>query len=121
MLRAGYIMFLISPRNVPAAIADMLRKTDCRHLMLSSDGPVQELAKKALEELDGVTLHTIPTFEQLFSANSSLDELGTEDSPAKYDPNSLAMILHSSGVSHMSKSWASRRSTHHTTRLPRFY
>ncbi|TBU32715.1 acetyl-CoA synthetase-like protein [Dichomitus squalens] len=97
IMRAGYTMFLISPRNVPAAVADMLRKTECRHLLLSSDALVQDLAKKALAELNGVTLHDVPTFEQLFPADASVDGLSTEDLPATLDINGLCMILHSSG------------------------
>ena len=70
-MRAGYPVFPISPRNVPAAVADMLRKTGCRHILLSPDAPIQELARAALEEVEGVSLHEIPTFEQLFPTDAS--------------------------------------------------
>lgn len=96
-MRAGYTMFLISPRNVPAAVADMLRKTECRHLLLSPDDPAQELARRALEEVDGVSLHDVPTFDQLFPAGAPVGEPEAEDLPSTFDMNGLSMIAHSSG------------------------
>ena len=43
ILRSGHTMFLISPRNAPAAVVDMLRKTNCRHVLVSQDTLIQEL------------------------------------------------------------------------------
>lgn len=99
ILRAGYTMFLISPRNVPAAVADMFRKTGCRHLLLTSDTPIQSLARAALEEVDGVTVYDMPSFETLIPVDAPVkpEEDSVEDLPTDYDKNSLAMILHSSG------------------------
>ena len=92
-------MFLISPRNVPAAVADMLRKTGCRHLLLTPDAPIQSLAQTALEQVEGVTLHEMPAFETLIPMDVSvkLEEDSAQDLPAQFDKNALAMILHSSG------------------------
>ena len=92
-------MFLISPRNVPAAVVDMLRKTNCHHVLVSQDEPVQKLMSTALAELPGVTLHPIPTYEDLFPAGAPVDDaLEPDDLPKEYDMNSHAMILHSSGM-----------------------
>ena len=90
-------MFLISPRNVPAAVADMLRKTGCRNLLLTSDAPIQSLARAVLAEVDGVTSHEMPAFETLILAPVKPEEDSVEDLPTEFDRNSLAMILHSSG------------------------
>ncbi|KAI1786493.1 acetyl-CoA synthetase-like protein [Ganoderma leucocontextum] len=114
ILRAGYTMFLISPRNVPAAVADMLRKTECRHLLLTSDTPIQSLARAALEEVDGVTtLHEMPAFETLFPVDAPVkpEEDRVEDLPAQFDKDSLAMILHSSGSTNHPKPvhWTHKR------------
>lgn len=92
-------MLLISPRNVPAAVADMLRKTGCRHLLLTPDTPIQTLAQAALEEVEGVTLHDMPAFETLIPVDvpAKPEKDSVEDLPTQFDKNALAMILHSSG------------------------
>ncbi|PIL37207.1 hypothetical protein GSI_00900 [Ganoderma sinense ZZ0214-1] len=119
ILRAGYTMLLISPRNVPAAVADMLRKTGCRHLLLTSDTPIQSLARAALEEVDGVTLHEMPAFDTLIPLNVPVkpEEDSVEDLPTTFDKNSLAMILHSSGSTNHPKPirWTHKRMTNWTT------
>ena len=96
-MRAGYPVFPISPRNVPAAVADMLRKTGCRHILLSPDAPIQELARAALEEVEGVSLHEIPTFEQLFPTDALDEEVHADDLPTTFRMNDVCIILHSSG------------------------
>ncbi|EJF55750.1 acetyl-CoA synthetase-like protein [Dichomitus squalens LYAD-421 SS1] len=97
IMRAGYPVFPISPRNVPAAVADMLRKTECRHILISSDAPIQELARAASEEIDGVCLHEMPVFEQLFPTDAFEEELHADDLPASFDMKGVCVILHSSG------------------------
>ncbi|KAM5532280.1 hypothetical protein V8D89_014038 [Ganoderma adspersum] len=119
ILRAGYTMFLISPRNVPAAVADLFRKTGCRHLLLTSDTPIQNLARAALEEVDGVTVHEMLAFETLIPMDAPVkpDEDSVEDLPTDYDKNSLAMILHSSGSTNHPKPirWTHKRMINWTT------
>ena len=91
-------MFLISTRNVPAAIVDMLRKTDCHHVLASSDAGVQDLLSVAMSELTDVTIHPMPTFEDIFPPNSIGDNTDDpDDLPRQYDMSAVAMILHSSG------------------------
>ena len=93
-------MFLISPRNVPAAVVDMLRRTGCRHVFVSQDDPIQNLMAVAMPELQDVTLHPMLTFEEIFPPSAPVDgTVEPEDLPKEYDMNGTAMILHSSGTS----------------------
>ncbi len=98
ILRAGHTTFLISPRNVPAAVVDMLRKTDCRHVLASQDEPTQTLLHTAQKDLESLTLYRMPVFEDLYPQNAPLDEGEPDDLPKEYDMESVAMILHSSGM-----------------------
>nr|VWP02520.1 Alcohol oxidase [Ganoderma boninense] len=98
--RAGHVAFPISPRNSPAAVADLLRNTKTAHVLVSQDAHITALTKEALVEFDCVSQHPMPSFEELYPAGASshdegevVDELET---PA-YDPESPALILHSSG------------------------
>ncbi|KAI0750819.1 acetyl-CoA synthetase-like protein [Daedaleopsis nitida] len=111
ILRAGHPMFLISQRNVPAAVLDMLRKTNCRHVLASQDAPVQNLVRTVAKDLDGLMLHKMPTFEDLGLglAQGKSDE--PNDLPEQHDMDSMAMILHSSGSTNHPKpiSWSHKR------------
>ena len=98
ILRAGHTMFLVSPRNVPAAVVDMLRKTNCRHLLVSQDAPIQTLVHEAKKDLEQLLLHRMPVFEDLYPGSAQMDEGEPDDLPKEYDMNSIAMILHSSGM-----------------------
>ena len=98
VLRAGHSLFLISGRNVSAAVVDMLRKTGCRHIIVSPDSTIQGLSKAVQGEVDGVSLHTIPSFGDLYPPGAAESAEVAGDLPDGYDEGGLALILHSSGM-----------------------
>ena len=100
ILRAGHILFPVSVRNGAAAVADLLRRTGCRHVLVSNDRYMLDIAEEAAREVAGVALNPVQTFAQLFS-DDILDH-GTECPwSTEYDVNDVAMILHSSGMANV--------------------
>ena len=91
-------MFLISPRNSPAAVVDMLRKTNCRHVLVSQDAPIQQLVQPVKKDLDGLSLHAIPALHDIYPGDVVEDDDEPVDLPERYDLTHVAMILHSSGT-----------------------
>ncbi|TFK82377.1 acetyl-CoA synthetase-like protein [Polyporus arcularius HHB13444] len=114
LLRSGHTMFLISPRNAAAAIVDMLRKTKCRHLLVSQDTPIQDLMQLVKKELDDVLLHPMPAFQEMYPGDAVQGDEEPDDLPRSYDLNRVAMILHSSGSTNHPKPipWTHRRMIH---------
>ncbi|KAI9056494.1 acetyl-CoA synthetase-like protein [Trametes sanguinea] len=117
-LRAGATAFLISTRNGAAAVADLLERTGSSQLMLSQDIPIRDVAKDALSLLpEGqVTVRDMPTFEDLFPSEGAKSSEAFEadvEFPKTFDPNSFALILHSSGSTGHPKPlrWTHRRLT----------
>ena len=98
VLRAGHAVFLISGRNVPAAVADMLRKTGCRDLLVSPDSTIQALSNAVREQVQGVSLHTIPSFADLYPSDGAESAQAAGHLPDKYSEEDLALIVHSSGM-----------------------
>ena len=98
ILRSGHTMFLISPRNAPAAVVDMLRKTNCRHVLVSQDTLIQELVQPVKKELHDVELHAMPTFEDIYPGDAVEGDEEPDDLPKSYGLTNVAMILHSSGM-----------------------
>ena len=100
ILRAGHILFPISVRNGPAAVAELLRRTGCRHVLVSDDEHMSGVAESAVRELGCVTvsLHPIQTFQALFHEDEDEDE-HEDDLHVEYSVDNVAMILHSSGTS----------------------
>lgn len=96
-------MFLVSTRNAPLAVADMIQRTGATHIFLSGDSPMQALGKGALASLaeSGVHVieHAMPVFEDLFPETvdpSSPFEAAVE-LPSSYDMSETSIIMHSSG------------------------
>ena len=96
ILCAGHVVFPISPRNSPAAVEDLLRKTKCAHIFLSQDAHVTGVVRDALADLGGVSQHTMPQFRDLYPAQDAHEVADALETPT-YGPESLAIILHSSG------------------------
>ncbi|KAJ8453583.1 hypothetical protein ONZ51_g13516 [Trametes cubensis] len=101
VMRAGYTVFLVSTRNGPAGVADMLQKTNASQMLISPDVAVRQVAHDTIGLLPAgqLTLQTMPTFEDLFPKDSkSVDKAfeGGVELPETYDPNAYALILHSS-------------------------
>ncbi|RPD67101.1 acetyl-CoA synthetase-like protein [Lentinus tigrinus ALCF2SS1-7] len=114
ILRSGHTMFLISPRNAPAAVVDMFRKTNCRHVLVSQDAPIQDLVQPVKKELEDVSLHVMPAFPDLFPEDAVEGDEEPDDLPKSYDLKHVAMILHSSGSTNHPKPipWSHRRMIH---------
>ncbi|KAI0746343.1 acetyl-CoA synthetase-like protein [Daedaleopsis nitida] len=101
ILRAGHTAFPISPRNGAAAVAELLRRTRGRYLLVSKDGHASTLAQEALRSVDDVVAHPMFEFEHLFpSAPGSGDGLEVSETglPTTYDLDAAALIIHSSGT-----------------------
>ncbi|KAH8693159.1 hypothetical protein BGW36DRAFT_464342 [Talaromyces proteolyticus] len=97
--RAGVKAFLISPRNSAAATSHLLQKTGSQNILVSSDEGMQQLAEAAISQENlAVSIKPLPTYEQLFKP--------TEEASVpllRYDPDSVALILHSSGSTNFPK------------------
>ncbi|KAI0808043.1 acetyl-CoA synthetase-like protein [Fomes fomentarius] len=97
ILRAGHIKFPISVRNGSAAVAELMRRTNCRHILVSEDEHMRGLAEEVTQELNGVVLHPMPTDEELLSEIDTGTLNDDDGSGVEYNPDDVAMILHSSG------------------------
>ena len=101
ILRAGFSVFPISPRNSPEAVAHLLKKTGSNYLLVGGEPMLQKLASTALELLqaDGhpeIPSSHMPHYEDLYPGDDSDSEF--ENYPAvKFDPEAPSLILHSSG------------------------
>src|ERR1700761_7501272 len=77
IIRAGYQVFAISPRNSAPAVAHLLGRTRCQHLFVSTDAATTQLAQSALERLaldepeHKVHKFKAPIFETLFHNNEN--------------------------------------------------
>ncbi|KAI0298355.1 acetyl-CoA synthetase-like protein [Multifurca ochricompacta] len=101
ILRAGFTVFPISPRNSPEAIAHLLKKTEVRHLLVGGEPMLQKLATASLEFLraDGhpeTPFSRMPGFEDLYPHEYPDSEFKRYPE-VKFDLNAPSLILHSSG------------------------
>lgn len=99
ILRAGHILFPVSVRNGAAAVADLLRRTSCSHVLVSQDEHMLSIAEQAAREVPSVMIYPIQLFDDLFSRPElPIDAASDEPAlPNRYDIDDVAMILHSSG------------------------
>lgn len=101
ILRAGFSVFPISPRNSPEAVAHLLKKTGSNYLLVGGEPMLQKLAHTALELLraDGhpeIPSSHMPHFEDLYPDDESDSEF--ENYPTvKFEREAPSLILHSSG------------------------
>jgi acyl-CoA synthetase (AMP-forming)/AMP-acid ligase II len=125
IMRAGFVPFLISPRNSPEAVAHLMTSTRSKVLLISEDPVINELARTAIrsfkESADSdpvkgpIRIRTLvaPSFEQLYGNEaeskaismkqdrlSPIDAL-TDDAQEKWDR--LCVIVHSSGTTSLPK------------------
>jgi len=99
ILRAGFSVFPISPRNSPEAVAHLLKKTGSNYLLVGGEPMLQKLANTALELLqaDGhpeIPSSHMPHYEDIYPDNDT----EFENYPTvKFNPEAPSLILHSSG------------------------
>ncbi|KAI0062574.1 acetyl-CoA synthetase-like protein [Artomyces pyxidatus] len=103
IMRAGFSVFPISPRNSPEAVAHLLRETGTRHLLVSGEPMMQGLASAALKilhkelgsELE-LTTAAMPQFEEIYTEAVVRGEFQRYPT-VSYDFNAAFLIMHSSG------------------------
>ncbi|KAI0773189.1 acetyl-CoA synthetase-like protein [Trametes elegans] len=101
-LTAGCTTLLVSTRNNPAGLADMLQRTVATDLFLSQDTAIRDIARGALDLLPAgqVTVHDMPTFEGLYATGNDSDNPAYRAEvtlPTQYDVDGWSVIFHSSG------------------------
>ncbi|KAF7349949.1 Acetyl-CoA synthetase-like protein [Mycena venus] len=116
--RANYVVFPLSPRNSPPAIAHLLDKVGVKHLLVGHEPSMQDLAAAAFDilvekypqrELPDVS--HVPLFEELFFPEN-VRTLTPESVPYEYKgPDAIVLILHSSGSTAFPKPiyWSNQR------------
>lgn len=117
-MRAGLVPFLLSPRNSSAAVAHLLSITGTSHVLVGSESALHDILDSSLKlmEQKGPAVKipgrsTAPRFEDLFTTHNSFDLLTAFRPPH----NNLAVILHSSGRTHVCHRWR------HTELYGRYY
>ena len=99
ILRTGFRAFSISPRNSIPAVAALLSKTNTSHIFHSTEEKIMSIIDGALVNLPvehGITLHTMPTFEDLYPL-SGVNANFEPEPLANINMSSPAVIYHSSG------------------------
>lgn len=104
IIRAGFVPFLISPRNSAPAIAHLLADTRANHVLVGHDQPIRDLASEAMNILQRdpkysdlpalPEVSSIPLFDDIYRP---MEEPFKLLPPMKPDPASPAVIVHSSG------------------------
>ncbi|KAF8890513.1 hypothetical protein CPB84DRAFT_1849102 [Gymnopilus junonius] len=115
ILRAGYTVFPISPRNSPAAVAHLLHKVGVGHLLVGHEQSIIDLANGSLELLSSEypdipkpKRTSVPLFEDLYlESNNDADDIPFE----KRGLNDITVYMHSSGSTNFPKpiAWTNRR------------
>ncbi|KAJ7245422.1 hypothetical protein C8J57DRAFT_1361868 [Mycena rebaudengoi] len=103
-LRANYLVFPISPRNSPSAVAYLIDRVGVNYLLIGHEPAMLDLSTNAVNILKEQYPCTavpdvshVPLFEDLFLSDPERT-LGPEDIPYEYSgPDAPAIILHSSG------------------------
>ncbi|KAJ7233038.1 hypothetical protein C8J57DRAFT_1090832 [Mycena rebaudengoi] len=103
-LRANYLVFPISPRNSPSAVAYLIDKVGVNYLLIGHEPTMQDISANAIQILKDQYPGTavpdvsyVPLFEDLFLPQSE-GSLAPEDIPYEYHgPDAPALVIHSSG------------------------
>jgi hypothetical protein len=101
--RAGFVAFLISTRNSPAAIAHLLSATNPTHVLVGIEQSLQTLLTASLDLMDDPkvvkpTTSFLPEFEDLY-----FDQDESTFVPLPFDRPGLDepfVTIHSSGNAH---------------------
>ncbi|THU89870.1 acetyl-CoA synthetase-like protein [Dendrothele bispora CBS 962.96] len=108
VMRANFVLFPISPRNSPQAVAHLIQKVGVAHMLVGFDQSMQELMERAIEFLrteygyreDQIPMTSMmPSFEDLYLENGpEMIEKIREEIPLKrQQPQDIQFYLHSSG------------------------
>ncbi|PCH34918.1 NAD(P)-binding protein [Wolfiporia cocos MD-104 SS10] len=110
IMRANCVVFPVSPRNSPAALAHLISKTNVTHIFVGREPAMSDLGDAALaiakEKDPSATLPTtspMPLFEELYLSQEEM-YVTADDVPYTFrGSDAIAMILHSSGTSKFMK------------------
>ncbi|THV01944.1 acetyl-CoA synthetase-like protein, partial [Dendrothele bispora CBS 962.96] len=112
VMRANFVLFPISPRNSPQAIAHLIQKVRVKHMLVGFDQSMQELMERAVEFLkteygyrdDQIpAMSMMPLFEDLYLENGLdkgkeiVEKIREEISLKRQQPQDIQFYLHSSG------------------------
>ena len=101
VMRAGYTVFPISPRNSPAAVAHLLKKAQVTHVLIDAQDALKTLFTKSIEFLEEDIKSNLSSSSFLsFAEVHQSYTLGTVTEPppvATFDLDNVAFIVHSSG------------------------
>lgn len=99
VLRTGWPLFLISPRNSSEAVAHLLKKAGVTHLFVSTESSVQALASDAIAHVSPTVVQKLamPTFDILFPA-IGIDSSFVPEPLGEINLDDRALVLHSSGT-----------------------
>ena len=100
IIRSGYTVFPISPRNSPSAVAHLLRKVSVTHIILGEEKAIVDLYSASLRILDveptlRIKTSTMLDFESIFR---NLHDASPPNLEVAFDLDCLALIIHSSGT-----------------------
>ncbi|KAF8161947.1 hypothetical protein K438DRAFT_1909851 [Mycena galopus ATCC 62051] len=117
-MRANYIVFPISPRNSPSAVAHLVDKVGVKHILVGQEPAMMDLATTALNILKSdypqrksPDLSRVPLFEDIFLPESDRT-MKPDTLPYEYKgPDATACIMHSSGSTAFPKPiyWSNHR------------
>lgn len=113
IVHTGCSVVIISPRNSPLAIANLIKDSKAEHLLISQEPSVVELAKNSLQILSNdwnltISTSSMLTYPDLFPEA----RLPCEDiTDIKRDLHDVAIVIHSSGSTSFPKliPWTNRR------------
>lgn len=100
VLRTGWPLFLISPRNSSEAVAHLLKKTGVTHLFVSTESSVRALADNAIAQVSPTLIQKLdmPAFDLLYPT-VGVDPSFVPEPLGEIDMDEPALVLHSSGLS----------------------
>lgn len=99
IIRAGFIVLLLSPRNSPPALAQLLKSTKCQMLVHSTDKFVQKVLAETLallqnSEKTSMSLCRLPSHEETYGRRHPVHPLPQDLSA---HPDDIVLITHTSG------------------------
>ncbi|PQE22305.1 NRPS-like enzyme protein [Rutstroemia sp. NJR-2017a WRK4] len=96
--KAGYTLFVTSPRNSPAAHRALFEQVKCRTLITSD--PLPPAARVILDAVNPLRHFTVPSVEELLTKEYPLYELGKTFEELRQTP---MVVMHTSGTTGLPK------------------